>query len=146
MKCKSKEGEKTHKIRSPPSLKMAPENVLRIIPSFSLLVVDVDVMCPSNSPAMAPENVLDGNNYVTTLGLQVQSAVASFFSPQGWLEGLYRTLGELAKDCSFLHFKQFTKQIKSPCVPNSTKWLSSTRCLISKANNNNIKCNKVNYS
>ena len=24
--CKSKEGEKTHKIRSPPSLKMAPEN------------------------------------------------------------------------------------------------------------------------
>ena len=62
---------------------MAPENVLRIIPSFFLLVVDVDVIYPNNSPATAPENVLDGNNSVTTLGLQVQSVVASVFSPQG---------------------------------------------------------------
>ena len=100
---------------------MAPENKLYIVLSFFLLVVDVDVMCPSNSPATAPENFLDGNNSVTTLGLQVQSAVASFFSPQGWLEGLYRTLGELAKDYSFLLFKQPTKQIKllvSPTPPS----------------------------
>ena len=83
MQCKSKEGEKTHRTRSSPTLKMAPENNLDIILSFFLLVVDVDVMCSSNSPATAPENVLDGNNSVTTLGLQVQSAVASFFSPQG---------------------------------------------------------------
>ena len=74
MQCKSKEREKTHKTRSSPSLKMALENILKIIPSFFSLVVDVDVMCPSNSPATAPENVLDGNNSVITLGLQVQSA------------------------------------------------------------------------
>ena len=83
LQCKSKEREKTRKTRSSPSLKMAPENTLGIILSFFSLVVDVDVMCPSNSPATAPENVLDGNNSVTTLGLQVQSAVASVFSPQG---------------------------------------------------------------
>ena len=91
-----------------------------------------NVICPSNSPATAPENVLDGNNSITTLGLQVQSVVASVFSPQGWLEGLYRTLGELAKDCSFLLFKQSTKQNKSLCVPKSTKWLSSTRFHVGK--------------
>ena len=62
---------------------MAPENTLEIILSFFSLVVDVDVMCPSNSLATEPENVFDGNNSVTTLGLQVQSAVASFFSPHG---------------------------------------------------------------
>ena len=64
---------------------------------------------------------IDSNNSVATLGLQVQSAVASVFSPQGWLEGLYRTLGELAKDYSFLLFKQSTKQIKllvSPTAPS----------------------------
>ena len=83
MQCKSKEREKTHKTKSSPSLKMVPENIPEILLSFFLLVVDVDVMCPNNSPATAPENVLDGNNSVTTLGLQVQSAVASVFSPQG---------------------------------------------------------------
>jgi hypothetical protein len=43
-------------------------------------------------------SVGDGNNSVWTnsLGLQVQSVVASDFFPQGWLEGLYQTLGELA--------------------------------------------------
>ena len=58
MQCKSKEREKTHKSRSSTSLKMAPENNLYIVLSFFLLVVDVDVIYPSNSPATAPENVL----------------------------------------------------------------------------------------
>ena len=79
MQCKSKEREKAHKARSSPSLEMAPENVLH----YSLLDEDEDVICPSNSPATAPENVFDGNNSVTMLGFEVQSAVASFLSPQG---------------------------------------------------------------
>ena len=58
MQCKSKEREKTHKSRSSPSLKMAPENNLYIVLSIFLLVVDVDVIYPSNSPTTAPENVL----------------------------------------------------------------------------------------
>ena len=66
------------------------QKMFAIFFSFFLLVVDVDVMCPINSPATAPENVLDSNNSVATLGLEVQSAVASVFSPQGWLEGLYQ--------------------------------------------------------
>jgi len=46
---------------------------------------DAIVMCFANSPATAPENVIHGNNSVCTnsLGLQVQSVVASIFSPQG---------------------------------------------------------------
>ena len=117
LQCKSKEREKTHKARSAPSLEMAPENA----PYTPCLMKMKNVMCPSNSPATAPENVLDSNNSVATLGLQVQSVVASVFSLQMWLEGLYRTLGELANDCSFLLFKQPTKQIKllvSPTPPS----------------------------
>ena len=81
MQCKSKEREKTHKTRSSPSLKMALENVLKIIPSFFLLVVDVGVMCPSNSPATAPENVFDGNNFVGTPNAECCSKL--FFPHKG---------------------------------------------------------------
>jgi hypothetical protein len=68
--------------------------------------------------------IVDRNNFMCTssLGLQVQSAVASVFSAQGWPEGLYRTLGKLAKN--FCHFPLQTtyKKIIVPRVPNYTVW------------------------
>jgi hypothetical protein len=44
----------------------------------------------------------NGNNSLCNqlIGLHVQSVVACVFSLQGWLEGLYGTLGELAKNYS----------------------------------------------
>jgi hypothetical protein len=85
-------------------------------------------VAPPNRPAHGVcDGHADGNNSVCTnlLGLQVQSVVASVFSSQE-LEGLYRTLGQLAKNFSPFLVQTIYKIKYNALCPSSTVWLSST--------------------
>jgi hypothetical protein len=87
--------------------------------------------------SLSAQGAGDGNNSacINSLGLHVQSVVACVFSPQGWLEVLYQTLGELAKIIFFASPLQATYKTKYlPSVHNFTICLSSTRLRISKLN------------
>ena len=86
MLCKSK-GKKAHSGATSPSLGVCivPEKTLTTVEDFSKLDEEAAVNELARSPATAPEKYLDDTSSVNanSLGLQVQSDVASAFSPQG---------------------------------------------------------------
>jgi hypothetical protein len=83
------------------------------------------------SPTTVPENSLDDTKqYATSLRLQVQSVVTRVNFPHEGTWGLYQTLGEQSKKLSLFWSDNLQNEENSSkyCVPNSTEWLSSTRC------------------